>query len=222
MAPLFLFRAGRLSRFSAISLAMTLAMLAGCGVYKPFQPFDGTAAIKPGSVAIISGDKSEPDMRLTEYLTLELKKRSTFRVMSQEEVARRVGRYPQVIKVAEPKDVDRPVWFPSSEKAKIDAIQSSTGTDYLLIVWVTDLSRWVTTSSQGGSQVSYSASVLGNMIAYPRARPIAYTNFAESKNQSCCLFGKSEGEDINELLKNSAASIADKFIAATNSERASK
>jgi hypothetical protein len=199
-----------------------LAVFAGCGVHKPFQPFDNTAAIKPGSVAVISGDKSEPDLRITEYLTLELKKRSTFRVMSQDEVARRVGRYPQAIKVAEPKDVNRPVWFPSTEKTKIDAIQASTGTDYILVVWVTDLSRWVTTNSQGGSQVSYSASVLGNMIEYPKARPIAYTNFAESKSQSCCLFGKSEGEDISALLKNSAESIADKFIAATNSERASK
>lgn len=215
-------RARPLPQVSAIIFATMLAVFTGCGVHKPFEPFDNTAAIKPGSVAVISGDKSDPDMRLTEYLTLELKKRSTFRVMSQDEVARRVGRYPQAIKVAEPKDVNRPVWFPPSEKAKIDAIQASTGTDYLLVVWITDLSRWVTTSSQGGSQVSYSASVLGNMIEYPRARPVAYTNFAESKNQSCCLFGKSEGEDINALLRNSAESIADGFIAATNSERASK
>ena len=211
-------------RISFLVLTALIAALSGsacCGVYKPFQPFDD-ASIKQGSVAVISGDKAEPDMAVAEYLTLDLKKRSTFRVMSQDEISRRVGRYPVAIKTAEPKDTNRPVWYSPSEKARLDAIQAALGTDYLLVIWVTDLSRWVTTSSQGGSRVSYSASVLGNMIEYPKGRPVAYTNFAESKSQSCCLLGKSEGEDINALLKNSAESIADKFIDATNSARPSK
>jgi hypothetical protein len=183
---------------------------------------DDKVQIKSGSLAVISTDDSETTVRLSEALTRELKERSTFKVLSQEEVGRRVGKYPVSIKEAQPENKEKPVWFPKSEKAKLDAIQAKTKTDYLFVVWTGNLTRITSTSSQGGTSVSYRVNVDGNVIEYPKGRVVGYSIFAGSKSQSCCLFGKSEGDDINEMLKNAATEMADKFISAAKAEKPGK
>jgi hypothetical protein len=199
------------------------ALLAGCcGIHKPFEPMDDKVQIRPGTIAVISADGSEATMRLADCLTRELKERSTFKVLSQEEVARRVGRYPVVIKEATPENTDKPVWFAKGEKAKVDAMQAQIKADYLFVVWTWGLSRVTTTSSGGGSSVNYRVNVDGNVIEYPKGRVIGYSVFGGSKSQSCCLFGKSEGEDINVMLRDAAEEMAGKFISAAKAEKAGK
>jgi hypothetical protein len=202
-------------------LGMT-AVLSGCGVHKPFELFDEKTVVKQGSVAVISSDSSEPTMRLAEYLTQHLKERSSFKVISQEEVKRRVGKYPVTIKEADAENSDKPVWFAKGEKSKVDAMQAQIKADYLFVVWTGNLRRITTTSAGGGGSVSYSIFVDGNVIEYPKARVIGFSNFAGNKGQSCCLFGKSEGDDINEMLKESAGEMADKFISAAKAGKAAK
>jgi len=201
----------------------SVALLQGCcGIHKPFEPMDDKVQIRQGSLAVISADASEPTVRLAVELTRELKERSTFKVLSQEEIGRRVGKYPVTIKEARPENEDKPVWFPKSEKAKLDAIQAQTKTDYLFVVWTGSLQRITSTSSRGGSSVSYHVNVDGNVIEYPKGRVIGYSVFGGSKSQTCCLFGKSEGDDVNEMLKNAAAEMADKFISAAKAEKPGK
>ena len=199
-----------------------LAALSGCGIHKPFELFDDNATIKHGSIAVISTDSSETSMRLAGYLTEHLKERSAFKVISQEEVKRRVGKYPVVIKEGQPENENKPVWFDKGEKSKVDAMQAKIKSDYLFVVWTGNLTRTTTTNGQGGSSVSYSVNVDGNVIEYPKARVVGYSIFANNKSQSCCLFGKSEGEDINEMMKDSAGMMADKFISAAKAEKAAK
>jgi len=206
--------------FSAVLLAL---LLAGCGgVYKPFELMDDRAQVKPGTLAVIAGDASEPTPLIAQALTKQLKDRSTFRVLSQDEVARRLGKYPVLIKRTDPENEDRPVWYAKGEKAKIDALQEKIKADYLFIVWTGRLNKVVTQSSQGGSSVSYEVGVVGNVIEYPKTRTVGYSNFGRRRSQTCCLFGKSEGEDINELLKEAGTVMADEFISATKSERPGK
>jgi hypothetical protein len=213
-------------RMSSIKIVLTaagiLGMLSGCGVHKPFAPLNDNVQFKTGSLAVISGDSSEPTVALAQYLTQELKQRSVYRVMGQEEIARRVGKYPVTIKRAPPEKEDRPVWFAKGEKSKLDAMQAQLKTDYLLVIWTLNLRKMVVTSQQGGSRVTYSAWVAGNLLEYPKSRAVGYSDFGNQKNQSCCLFGKSEGDDINELLKYSAKELADEFMAATKSEKPAK
>ncbi len=124
-----------------------------------------------------------------------------------------------VMKRADPENEDKPVWFAKGEKSKLDSMQAQLKTDYLFVVWISDLSRITTTYSNGGGKVTYSATVLGNLVQYPKSKPIGYSLFADSKDATCCLFGKSEGDDINTLLENSAKDMADKFLAAAKAEK---
>ncbi len=205
------------------SLAVIVLLLSGCGgVYKPFELMDDNAKMKPGTLAVIAGDTSEPTPLIAEALTKQLRERSTFRVLSQDEVARRIGKYPVSIKRASPESEDRPVWYAKGEKAKIDSIQAQVKADYLFIVWTGRLNKIVRTSSQGGSSVSYEVGVVGNVVEYPKAKTVGFSNFGRQRSQTCCLFGKSEGEDINELLKDAGSVMADEFISATKSERPGK
>jgi hypothetical protein len=210
-------------RISCIKIVLTavsiLGLLSGCGVHKPFAPLDDNVQFKTGSLAVISGDSSEPTMVLTQFLTQELKQRSSYRVMGQEEISRRVGKYPVTIKRATPEQEEKPVWFAKGEKSKLDAMRAQLKADYLLVVWTANLRKTIVTSQQGGSRVTYSAWIEGNLVEYPKSRAVGYSDFGNSKNQTCCLFGKSEGDDINELLKYSAKELADEFMTATKSEK---
>ena len=214
----------RVRRVGGIVFIMALlGMLSGCcGIHKPFELFDDKTVIKGGTLAVISADGSEPTMRLAEALTQELKERSTFKVLSQAEVGRRLGKYPVTIREGKPENEDKPVWFAKGEKARVDAMQAQIKADYIFVVWTGDLQRVTTTRAQGGTQVSYHVQVDGNVIEYPKGRVIGYSIFGGSKSQSCCLFGKSEGDDINEMLKESAVEMADKFISAAKVEKRGK
>ena len=123
-------------------LAGMVALLSGCGgTPHPFSLYDEKTSIRTGSIAVISADTSELTVRVAENLTRELKERSTFKVLSQEEVRRRVGKYPVTIKAGQPENEDNPVWFAKGEKAKVDAMHAQLKTDYVFVVWTDNLRR---------------------------------------------------------------------------------
>ena len=220
---------GPVSKVIHLSILLTvssvLLLLNGCGgVHRPFELVDKNIKIRPGSIAVLSGSGSEVDVKLAINLTQELKKRSTFRVLSQEEIARRVSGYPSELvrnsKVPKAEE-DNYAWFSQGNKGRVDAAHAQLNTDYVFVIWAGNLSKWVT-SGQGGTRVDYVVSVYGRFFEYPKGRIDAYSAFGRSKGQSCCLFGKSEGEDVDALLKDAAEEAADKFISVTGSEKASK
>ena len=133
--------------------ALCMALLSACGVHKPFELMNENYQLRSGSIAVVTGSDDEATAMLAGSLTQQLKQKGTLRVMSQEEVARRVPKYPSSVKRAqELKDLDHPVWYAPSEKGKIESMQAQLKTDYLFVVWGGDLYRTVTQSSRGGVQ----------------------------------------------------------------------
>ena len=195
-------RVGRIMLFLA-----ALGSLAGCGIHKPFALFDDKTVIKRGTIAVISADDSEATVRLAEALTKELRERSTFKVWSQAKIDLRLAEYPVTIKEGLPENPDKPVWFSKGEKAKVDAMQARLKVHYLFVVW--------TGFSRTGTSVSYDVSVNGNVLEYPKARVIGYSRLSGSSQSS-------KGDDVNQMVKHSAASMADKFISAAKAEKPGK
>jgi hypothetical protein len=184
-----------------ILFLVALGSLAGCAIHKPFELFDDTTVIKNRTIAVISADGSETTMRLAEALTKELRERGTFKVLSQAKINLRLGKYPVTIHEGQPENPDMPVWFGKGEKAKVDAMQAQLKAYYLFVVW--------TGRARNGISASYITSVNGNVVEYPKGRVIGYSFLSGIK---------SEGDDINKMLKDSAAMIADKFILAAKAE----
>jgi hypothetical protein len=202
--------------------ALCMALLSACGgVHKPFTLMNDNYLLKPaGSVAVVTGSSDEATTALAGYLTQDLKKKGTLHVMSQEEVARRIAKYPSTVKqIKQVENYDRPVWYAPGEKGKIDSMQQQLKTDYLFIVWGGDLYRTVTYNSNGGGDVYYSVVIVANLVE-PRNKVVGFSNFGHSKSQSCCLFGKSEGDDVNTMLKEAAEEMSDKFLKAAKAQKA--
>jgi hypothetical protein len=195
-------RAGRIILFLA-----ALGALASCAIHKPFVLFDDKTVIKSGTIAVISADGSEATMRLAEALTRELRERSTFKVWSQAKIGLRTGKYPVAIKEGKPENPDKPVWFGKGEKAKVDAMQAQLKVHYLFVVW--------TGFSRTGTSASYDVSMNGNVVEYPKARVIGYSLLSGSSPST-------KGDDINKMMKDSAAKMADKFISAAKAEKPGK
>jgi hypothetical protein len=184
-----------------------LGLLAGCGTRKPFEFFDEMTVMKSGTIAVISADGSDATMRLAEALTKELRERSTFKVWSQAKIDLRLAKYPVTIKEGNPENPDKPVWFGKGEKAKVDAMQAQLKVRYLFVVW-TGLSR-------NGASDSYHVSVNGNVLEYPKGRVIGYSLLSGSSRSS-------KGDDMKQMLKKSAATMADKFIRVAKTEKPDK
>jgi predicted small lipoprotein YifL len=186
---------------------VALGSLAGCGLHKPFEFFDETALTKGGTIAVISADDSDATMRLAEALTKELRERSTFKVWSQAKIDLRLVDYPVIIKEGEPTNPEKPVWFGKGEKAKVDAMQAQLKVRYLFVVW--------TGFSRTGTSDSYHVSVNGNVVEYPKGRVIGYSILSGSSRSP-------KGDEINPMLKDSAAMMAATFIKAAKAEKAEK
>jgi hypothetical protein len=185
-------------------MAVALMATGCCATNVPFEFFQEAYRPRGGSIAVVSGSADETDIKFAEYVTRSLQEKSTLKVLSQPEVDRRVGKYPVNIKTAEPKDSDKPVWLAPGEKAKVDAMHGALKTDYVLVVWIANLSR---ISSRNG--VSYGASIIGNLFEYSPGKAVGYSDYGRSRSQSCFLFGGSEGKDIDALLKGSAEDLAE-------------
>jgi hypothetical protein len=181
--------------------------LAGCGIHKPFELFDEMTLIKSGTIAVISADGSDATMRLAQALTKELRERSTFKVWSQARIDLRLAKYPLTIKEGKPENPDKPVWFGKREKAKVDAMQAQLKVRYVFVVW--------TGFSRNGTSDSYDVSVNGNVVEYPKGRVIGYSLLSGSSRSS-------KGDDVKQMVKDSAAMMADKFIRVAKAEKPDK
>jgi hypothetical protein len=214
-----------MSRYTAraliICMSITgLSVLSGCGGGHPFEFLDASYAPKGTTVAVVSGSADDATERFAQHLTASLEEKSTLKVLSQKQVAQRLGKYPVNIKTGDPQNNnwDKPVWYSSRDKAHIASIARAVNADYALFMWVDSINRITTTSSRGGSSVSYQAIIIGNMVDR-KGNAAGFSNFGSSKGQTCCLFGVSEGQDVNSLLQIAAGEVAREFAQRTGTAK---
>ena len=202
-------------RHRACGLAAFALLLGGCGGGTVFALKDPAYSVKPTSVSVITGGSEEADLKLAEYLTKELKERTAFQVVSQDEVSKAVASYPIAIKTVEEKDGEV-AWVDPSEKPKIEKISAKLKTNYVFVIWSKRMMKLSSCSNQGGCTNTYSADVYGNMLEYPSGTIISHTAFIKRNSDSVLALFRSKGYYVDELLKNSAEEIVDEFIKVTN------
>jgi hypothetical protein len=186
----------------------------------PFNPIDPNKVYKPSSIAIISGGEQDAHVKLAGYLTQELTERSTFRVMSQKEIEKRISDYPPTITMNSKfkDDEEKPIWVPASEKAKLNAIQAKLKVDYLFVVWNRFVRRVTVTSQNGGSTTDY-VYPAGNLIEYPGAKVVASTMSVAGSDLSPLALFRDADYYILDALKDASEDIADEFLDVTNSKK---
>src|SRR5438093_11077882 len=158
-------------------------ILSGCGGVIMIALKDANHPIKPKSVSVITGGSEESDLKLAEYLTKELKERTSLQVMDQTDVSKAIPSYPITIKAVTEKDGEV-AWVDPSEKPKIEKIQAKLKTNYVFVIWSRGLSKNTVCSNRGGCTNTYSTNVFGNMLEYPAGKIVSYTTFRKHNSDS--------------------------------------
>ncbi|HEY7533290.1 MAG TPA: hypothetical protein VH681_10980 [Nitrospiraceae bacterium] len=198
---------------AVIALALWLGGCGGGGTV--FALKDPAYSVKPTSVSVITGGSEESDLKLAEYLTKELKDRTTLQVVGQEEVSKAIPRYPITVKSVEEKD-GQVAWVDPSEKPTLDKIHTKLKTNYVFVIWSKRLKQTSYCSNRGGCSNTYSADVYGNMLEFPSGKIVSHTAFNRRNSDSVLSLFRSKGYYVDELLKLSAEDIVDEFIKVTN------
>jgi len=209
-------------RFTGALLVAVLASgLAACGggVYKPFNPIDEKRPIKPASIAVISGSHQDGDVKIAGFVTKQLAERTTFRVLSQEEIGKRAPGYPSAIGLRKREEIEdddeKVVWFAPSEKAKLNALQTRLKVDYLFVLWIPRM----TVVSGGNSPTTYYVYPAGNLIEYPGGRVVASTRMGMGSSASILALFRSRDYYIVNAIELSAEAIVDDVIKFTKSAK---
>ena len=201
--------------YGITALAIVGLLVGGCGGGTLFALKDPGYAIKPTSVSVITGGSEEADLKLAEYLTKELKERTTLEVVDQDVVSKAIPSYPITVKTVEENE-GKAAWVDPSEKPRIQKIQAKLKTNYVFVIWSKGLQRTTYCSNRGGCSNTYSADIYGNMLEFPGGRIVSHTAFNERNGDSILSIFRSKGYYVDKMLENAAEGIVDEFVKITN------
>jgi len=201
--------------YGITALAVVGLLLGGCGGGTLFALKDPEYSIKPTSVSVITGGSEEADLKLAEYLTKELKERTTLEVVDQDVVSKAIPSYPITVKTVEENE-GKAAWVDPSEKPRIQKIQAKLKTNYVFVIWSKGLQRTTYCSNRGGCSNTYSADIYGNMLEFPGGRIVSHTAFNERNGDSILSIFRSKGYYVDKMLENAAEGIVDEFVKITN------
>lgn len=204
-----------------VSITLLLSLVACRTTNFPFNPIDEKKVYKPSSIAVISGDEHDAHVKLAEFITQGLTDKSTFRVMSQKEIKAKISNYPQSIAIdvkLKNDDEEKPIWFPASEKAKLNSIQAKLKVDYLFVVWNRFVQRVTVTGGNGGSTTDY-VYPAGNLIEYPGGKVVASTMSVAGSQLSPLALFRDADYYIKDALKDASEDIVHDFLKVTKSKK---
>jgi hypothetical protein len=198
--------------------AVLVFFLGACGgpVNKPFNPVDEHKSFKVSSIAVISGSDHDGDVQLARMLTKGIAERSSFRVLPQEEIEKRVPNYPWMISLRNDikPDDEKPVWFSADQRAKLNSIQAKLKVDYLFVIWN---SHTTLVTTQGSS--TYYVHPIGNLIEYPSGTVVAATRTSDSSFISPLALFRPNDYYIVDALRSAAKNIVGEFVHVTKSRK---
>jgi hypothetical protein len=215
-----------------VAISFVLAGGYGCSARHPyFDVVQKDYQVKPGTLAVISGDNNAVSIQLAALLTRELRGRSTFRVVSQEDIAKRVPDYPYTFletkteKTSKGRVIDS---YTEANRGHVHAIQKNLKTDYLFVVWGEDLRKVLRTSQYGAllgiGRGFYEADINGQLFRYPPGAEVGNTSFTASESAGITTANLSEKDNkfVEQMIQSAAVSIADDFLEVTKAGKPSK
>ena len=211
-------------RYSLLACIVAVLSFSGCTYSNLFVPADPGQNMRPGVLAVISGSDGDADVKFTGYLSEELRKNTTFQVLSQDAIRKKVPGYPlQIIDVAAVKNSADPFGAFPGNKAKVDEIQKQLKADYVFVVWIQSMKKtYEQTSTLGTTRVmQYDADGRARLLKYPGGKVIAYTE-APGFEHPGLFSSKKESEYIEGMLKQMANFVRVKFAEVTKSGKEAK
>jgi len=200
-------------------LLISLLFIAGCGskgVY--YAALKDAPAVTSGRIAVISGDADDVGKNLAQEVTSRLQQRTNFKVLSQDEITKKLGKYPFDVKVAILEGGVPSSWLPTDEQKKINKLQTKLDVDYLLILWNRNLNKQVYYSNNGSSEY-YTMSVFGNLLQYPAGKAVGYTDFSYRRPVRFWEAFRRSSYFVNSLIQISAKGITGELSKLAQAEK---
>jgi|GEM_PF-5544689 len=188
-----------------------------CAKVPKFSIVDRSKTIEPGSIAVFCGGNSEVEIELAKEITKQFKEKSSFKVMSQKEIERRIPMYPSSFLEAQKTDTDK--WSLASEHLSkknlqtMNEIQKRLKVKYIMLVWVDGYNMQDTGCCLLGmiffkaKRATLKAPV--RVISYPGNKVIAYNNIKAIEDYS--VF-RSANSSLQALVEKVASLTVQNFL----------
>lgn len=192
-----------------VLLMLVLLFLGGC-VRATFKPLIADYHAKTGaSIAVIAGLENDATVLLTQYLIEELKEQSSYAVMPQSVIVKKLKGYPF--------DIEGPyktayfeieMDFTQTDVGKLSQIQKILGVDYLFVLWA----PISVSHNSGAANVIH---VVTQMYEAPGPREVGRGRFyAYARKSALGIRSVTDGQ-IDQGLKNAAHKVAWELAAKT-------
>ncbi len=197
------------------AVLFVIFLLAGCGARR-FELTDRKYLVKPDTLVVFSGTKNKLDTLLAESITQELRRRSTFSVMSQKDVAKGLPGYPYLF--IQPAESDSPTENRPS-KFLVDMAQGKLKTTYVFIVWIDALDKLTKTIYNiVPVKMIYTAHVAGTVFEYPKGTIIGTAQF-DVEDSRHFSDGSDEAQVIEKMMETAGKQMVDSFLEVTHTQR---
>ena len=194
---------------------MVLSLFAGCGTHRSFELLEKNHPVKPGSLVVFSGTNNKLDTILAESVTQELQRRSAFRVVTQNEVAKGIPGYPY--RFTQAAEEDEPAEYRAS-KALVEIAQRKLKTTYVFVVWTETLYKSTRMIGYVIPVSTYSTQVGGDVFEYPGGTLIGKALF-QVKDNGTTLSAEGEEQNIEKMMEDAGKQMVDYFLDATHTKR---
>jgi len=166
--------------------AIVAIALASCSMRPMYMTLtNNQTQLNVNSVAVVSVGEDETDVRFAELLTRELQKQTKFKVVSQQELARRFPPYP--ITIHSFTETSQAKWGDRFENLSGDSIKAATElqritrTDHIIFTWV---GKCVRDASCMGMARSVKAVFNARTLKFPGAVLVANSEFTHKAGAS--------------------------------------
>ena len=156
-------------------------MLWGCASspYAYFKPCPEERKFVPQKkIAVVSGRSDELSIALAGKIGKEIEKTNLFTVLSQEDIRKRIPKYPDevdiidfsLVKNNDLEDKKRTPWMSDGSKSTVDDIARKLKVDYVYIVWTENI---ISTIKE--FETLFEMPYLSRMVEYPSGEVVAYS-----------------------------------------------
>lgn len=181
----------------------SLLLLGGCA-RSTFKPLTADFHAKPGSsLAVISGLEGGENLLLCHYLSEELKEWSTYRIVSQKAIVKKIKGYPYNIQGPyRSAYFEIEMDFTKTDTAKLRRIQKKLGVDYLYVLWA-PMATSITNTNH------HTVHVVTQMFEFPGAQEVGRGRFfSYARKVSWTGSAPPTDEQIDKGMKYAATKVA--------------
>jgi hypothetical protein len=160
----------RISKFTGLA-AIVISSLILSGCFTAFALVDNDFKPKGKTIAVVPGINDDMNLAIAALMTESLQKQSRYQVMSQQQIAKALGNYPQNVKGPyKSAYFEINVDWTRTDTQKLAALQRALKVDYLYVLWAPNAVNY------NNNKVSH-INVVTQMYEFPAGKEIGQGHF---------------------------------------------